>query len=315
MLQITSSLLAGLPNGYPSTPMRGVSGNVDMPLVGLGTWQYNSTVAAAAVKTAFSIGYRHVDTALGYKNQVGVGKALAESGVPRSEYFVTSKIPGAVNASAAATTAALDLSLKQLGLAQVDLMLIHWPGKDKASRKAQWLALEAWAKQGKARAIGISHFCKIHLQEVLEIATLPVALNQNQYHVGMHGDTQPRLHDKAFNEDKGVLFGAYSSLCGPCDPPANTELIDGPLVTSIGAAHNKTGAQVALRWIVQQQIPVIPKSASPEHQRANFELFDFHLSLSEMARLNAATTPPETGTPAQPDDAQDCDAERAEIQW
>ena len=311
MLQITSSLLAGLPNGYPSTPMRGVSGNVDMPLVGLGTWQYNSTVAAAAVKAAFSIGYRHVDTALEYKDQVGVGKALAESGVPRSEYFVTSKIPGAVNASAAATTAALDLSLKQLGLAQVDLMLIHWPGKDKASRKAQWLALEVWARQGKARAIGISHFCKIHLQEVLEIATLPVALNQNQYHVGMYGDTQPRLHDKAFNEAHGVVYMAYSSLCGPCDPPANKELISGPLVTEIGKAHNKSGPAVALRWIVQQGIPVIPKASDPAYLKEDFELFDFELSDAEMARLNAATTPAETGTPAHPDDAQDCAAEEA----
>ena len=221
-----------------------------MPMIGLGTWQYNDTLAQASLATAFSMGYRHVDTAYGYENQVGVGKALAASGLPLNELFITSKVPGGLNASA--TTAALDASLVQLGVAQVDLMLLHWAAKTKAARQAQWLALEAWAKQGKARAIGLSHYCKYQTQDVLEVATLPVALNQNQYHVGMGGDTQPRLHDKAFMEQSGILYEAYSSLCGPCDPPDNKALITGPLVSSIGKVHNKTGAQVALRWVVQQ---------------------------------------------------------------
>ena len=139
------------------------------------------------------------------------------SGLQRDEFFVTSKVPGGLNTSA--TTAALDASLVQLGVEQIDLMLLHWPAKDKAGRQAQWLALEAWAKQGKARAIGVSHYCKYHLEDVLAVATLPVALNQNQYHVGMGSDTQPRLHDKAFSEAQGVLYMGYSSLCGPCTPP------------------------------------------------------------------------------------------------
>ena len=308
MLSLAASLIiSGLPRGYPSTPVRGVSASVDMPMVGLGTWLYNASVARAAVASALTMSYRHVDTALGYNNQVGVGQALASSGLLREEYFVTSKIPGGLNESA--TTAALELSLAQLQLKQVDLMLIHWPGKDKATRQAQWLALEAWARQGKARAVGVSHYCKYHLQEVLEVATLPVALNQNQFHVGMGHDTEPRLHDKAFMQAHDVLYMAYSSLCGPCPAPDNRELITGHLVTSIGAAHNKTGSQIALRWIVQQGIPVIPKSSNPEHQRSNFELFDFALTEEEMAQLSAATTPAETGTPAQPDDAQDCAAE------
>ena len=307
----TSLVTSGLPRGYPSTPVRGVNGTVDMPMIGLGTWQYNNSVAQAAVSSALTLGYRHVDTALGYKNQVGVGKALASSTLLREEFFITSKIPGGLNASA--TTAALELSLSQLGVKQVDLMLIHWPGKDKATRQAQWLALETWARQGKARAIGISHYCKYHLQEVLEVATLPIALNQNQYHVGMGHDTQPRLHDKAYMEESGVLYMAYSSLCGPCPPPDNQALINGELVTSIGAGHNKSGAQVALRWVVQQGIPVIPKSSNPLHQRSNFELFDFELSDKEMEQLTAATTPAETGTPAAPDDAQDCAAEERSV--
>jgi diketogulonate reductase-like aldo/keto reductase len=264
------------------------------------------------VVTAFSIGYRHVDTALGYKNQQGVGAGLAKAALAqnlkRDEYFVTSKIPGGLNASA--TEQALDLCLKQLKLDHVDLMLLHFPigsaGGGPELRKEEWLALEAWAKKGKARAIGVSHYCRTHLDDVLSVATLPVALNQNQYHVGMGSDTQTELHDKAYSESKGVVFMAYSSLCGPCPPPQNNELISGPLVSTIGKKHNKTGAQVALRWVVQQKIPVIPKASDPKYLAEDFALFDFSLSDDEMKQLTAATSPPETGTPKDPDDAQDC---------
>jgi len=294
---------AGLPSGYPSIPMKGIKGNVDMPLIGLGTWLYNDSVAEGAILKAFDIGYRHVDTAFGYKNQVGVGKALAKSGVKRADYFVTSKIPGGLNATATEQT--LELGMKQLGLEYVDLMLLHYPVPH-GDRKAEWLALEKWAKKGKARAIGVSHYCKSHLDEVLSVATLPVALNQNQYHVGMGTDSQPELHDKAYSESKGVVFMGYSSLCGPCPKPHNTELISGDLVTSIGKAHNKTGAQVALKWVLQQKIPVIPKAAKQSYLEEDFDLFDFELTKGEMARLTASTSPPETGTPQNPDDAQDC---------
>jgi hypothetical protein len=116
-------------------------------------------------------------------NQEGVGAALARQSLSREDFFVTSKIPGGLNASA--TTAALDQALQQLKLRYVDLMLLHWPGIGAKSRQEQWLALEAWAKQGKARAIGISHYCRHHLDDILSVATLPVALNQVQYHVGM----------------------------------------------------------------------------------------------------------------------------------
>jgi len=288
--------------------MRATNGTIQMPLIGLGTWQYNDTVAQAAVTAAFSVGYRHVDTALGYGNQRGVGRALAAAGVPRAEYFVTSKIPGATNTSAAATTAALDECLDQLAVGYVDLMLIHWPGVTKQARQTQWLALESWAKAGKARAIGISHYCKTHVEEVLEVATLPISLNQNQYHVGMGSDTEPHLHDKQFMQASGILFMAYSSLCGPCDAPHNHELITGPLVTSIGRKLHKSGSQVALRWLVQQGIPVIPKSSNPKHILSNFELFDFEIPEADMALLTHATSPPETGTIQKPDDAQDCKA-------
>ena len=273
VLVALAAVASGISPLYPTVPMKGVKGNVPMPLVGLGTWQYNSTVAGQAVEYAFKLGYRHVDTALGYGNHEGVGNALGRSGLKREEYFVTSKVPGGLNSSA--TTAALELSLEQLHMPYVDLMLLHWPADGAEARQTQWLALEAWAKQGKAKAIGISHYCRRHLDDVrsfqslyavilcpasltsgnlqiLQVSTLPVALNQVQYHVGMGTENVSELHDMGYMRAKGVVYMAYSSLCGPCPAPGNTELITGKLVTDIGRAHNKTGPQVALRWVVQQ---------------------------------------------------------------
>jgi len=317
LFAITTWLLAlasALPAGYPSTSVRGVYGAVEMPMVGLGTWQYNNTVAKQAVIDAFNLGYRAVDTAKGYGNHVGVGEgvgvAATTAKLDRKDYFVTSKIPGGLDASA--TETALEDTLRELGLDYIDLMLLHFPASwsgdgGSALRKEEWLALEKWAKQGKARAIGVSHYCKTHLQDVLAVATVPVAVNQNQYHVGMGSDTQPRLHDRAFADAHGILYQSYSPLCGPCPKPDNIELITGDLVTSIGKTHNRTGPQVALRWVVQQSIPIIPKSSNPKHQKDNFDVFDFDLSVEEMQQLTAATKPAETGTTEEPDDAQDCD--------
>lgn len=302
---ILSGVVAALPASYPTIPMRGISGNTPMPLIGLGTWQYNASTAFGAVTTAFSAGYRHVDTALGYANQEGVGRALKALALPRDEYFVTGKVQGGLNATA--TTAALELSLQQLQLKHVDLMLLHWPAVGAEGRQAQWKALEAWAKKGGAKAIGVSHYCRRHLDDVLAVATLPIAYNQVQFHVGMGRENTSELHDRAYMKSKGVVYAAYSSLCGPCPNGGHAELISGPLVSAIGAQHGKSGAQVSLRWVVQQGIPVIPKASSLQYLREDFDLFDWALTEEEMWRLGNATSPPQTGTPPQaPDDDQDC---------
>jgi diketogulonate reductase-like aldo/keto reductase len=291
-----------LDSKVPTTTLAGVSGDVDFPLVGLGTWLYNNSITEAAVKLAFENGYRHVDTAYIYENHVGVGRALKAVGLSRSEFFVTSKIPGGLNATASA--AALAQSLHDLNLSYVDLMLVHFPATmdEKAAggpegRRTSWRALEEFAKAGKARAIGVSHYCPQHLEDILPIAPVPVALNQGEYHVGM-GSGGPLADDgRQFMDSVGVKFMSFSSLCGPCPPPHNTELIHGDLVTSIGAKHNKTGAQVALRWLVQQGIPVIPKSSNVDHMRANLDLFSFELSQQEMLQLTRAKTPSTAGGP------------------
>jgi len=287
---------AGLPDGYPSVPMNGLKGEMKMPLVGLGTWQYNDTVAEQATLDAFKIGYRHVDTALGYGNQVGVGKALKtiKKGLERDQFFVTSKIPGGTNASA--TRANLDEAMEQLQLDYVDLMLVHFPATwggegGAAMRKEEWLAMEKWAKEGKAKAIGISHYCKSHVEDILSVATVPIALNQVMYHVGMGNSPDVATDYKDYMKSKGIVYMSFSTLCGPCDGDEPMELITGPLVTEIGRAHNVTGPQVALKWAVQQGIPVVPKSSNPKHLAEDFDLFSFTLSDAQMARLTAATTP------------------------
>eukprot|EP00439_Symbiodinium_sp_Y106_P071326 s39_g12.t2 len=171
------------------------------------------------VISAFSLGYRHVDTASVYQNQKGVGAALAEMKMERDEFFVTSKIPGGLNASA--TAAAADACLEELGLKFVDLMLIHFPadfGKNGSAkeRQTEWTALENWAKSGKARAIGVSHYCRRQLDDVLKVATVPVAVNQVQYHVGMGTAPTASTDDRDYMRAKGVLFVAVGQVASTC---------------------------------------------------------------------------------------------------
>ena len=291
-----------------AVPSITIAPGVEMPLVGLGTWQYNSTVARAAVSQALKLGYTHIDTALGYENQLGVGAAisfaLGAGTISRKDLFVVSKIPGGLNTSAAA--AALTLSLEQLfpgdPSGYVDLMLVHFPATwsgagGKALRQQQWYALEAFAKAGKARAIGISHYCRRHLDDVLEIASIPPALNQVQYHVGMGSAGANATDDKEYMASRHVTYEGFSPLCGPCDGDDKKELITGDLVTAIGRKHNKTGVQVALKWQVQQKIPVIPKTSNPVHMKQNLDLFGWTLDDDDMAKLSKAAVPAVAGPP------------------
>lgn len=302
--------LAGA-SSVPAVTIRGVHGPVQMPLLGIGTWLYNNSVAKDAVTSAFHLGYRHVDTATSYENQLGVGEALADLKLARESFFITSKIPGGLNASA--TAAAADSCLKELKVDYVDLMLIHFRadfGKNgsRKERQVEWKALEAWAKSGKAKAIGISHYCRRQLDDILQVASVPVAVNQVQYHVGMGTAGRLATDDKSYMKQKGVLYQSFSPLCGPCDPPDNKELLTGSLVTTIGKHYNKTGPQVALRWLVQQGIPVIPKSHVAAHQKENSEIFDFELNEQDMALLTAATRPAVGGGPSA-SDSGDCGIE------
>jgi len=272
--------------------------DVMMPLGGVGTWMYNDTAAEAEVLSALSFGARLIDTANMYGNQVGVKSAIAKSSVALSELFISTKVPGGLNTSA--TIAAHEDNLKQLGTESVDLLLTHFPcgfptsptgapvNCNKASRQATWKGLESLYKAGKARAIGVSHYCQKHIEDVLEIATVPIAVNQEEWHVGMGTDPQGLV---SFCKKHGISYQSFSPLCGPCAPKDHMELITGKMVTDIGKAHNVSGVQVSLKWLVQQGSPVVPKSSNPAHLHQDLDLFSFDLTEDEMAQLSAATSP------------------------
>jgi diketogulonate reductase-like aldo/keto reductase len=226
--------------GSTNIPDVEISPGVHLPLVGLGTWEYNSTRAGAAVALALELGYTHIDTAWTYHNSKGIGVALKASKRPRSSYFITSKVDGDNNASRTLYEAEEDL--QNLGLAYVDLLLLHWPASSKAKRQEQWRVLERFHREGKARAIGVSHYCERHITDILEIATVKPAINQVQYHVGM-GSAGINATDMSFTfgRQHNITYQSFSPLCGPC---GTDELLSGELVTTIGKRHNKTGAQV-----------------------------------------------------------------------
>lgn len=272
-----------------------------MPMGGIGTWMYNSTAAEDEVAMALKIGARLIDTANMYANQEGVARGIKKSGISPKLLFISTKVPGGLGKEG--TIAAHEQNLKQLGVDSVDLLLTHFPcafptsptappgNCTKAARQATWQGLEELYFAGKARAIGVSHYCQKHLEDVLEIAKVKISVNQQEWHVGMGPDPEGVV---SFCKKHGISYQSFSPFCGPCGPDAHKELISGPMVTAIGKAHNVSGAQVSLRWLVQQGSPVVPKSSNPAHLRQNLDIFQhgFELTEKEMAQLNAATSPP-----------------------
>lgn len=281
--------------------------DVKLPVVGAGTWQYNSTEAYTSLCAAFKLGYQMVDTANMYGNQVGVGKAIKDCWKrPRSELFVMTKVPGGLGAAGVA--AAHAQNLKELQVTYVDHLMTHFPSAfplangtipdaSKAARQAEWRALEAVYATGEARSIGVSHYCARHIEDVMEIATVKPSVDQVEYHVGAGDvdDVIPTLNKY------GIHFMSFSPLCGPCNNTKENNLISGDLVTSVAKNYpGVTGAQVALRFIVQQALTkpfmagIIPKSNDVYHLAGNIDLFEFNLSDDDMDKLAAATEPKPT---------------------
>jgi len=268
MLLVLSAVLGVVAGVVPTIELEP---GVVFPLVGLGTGGYNDTIAEAAVRLAFQLGYSMVDTANIYKNQVGIGRALKALNRSRSSYFITTKIMGGLTYDQALQQ--LNENVQQLDIEYVDLTLAHFPSDldlkgGKELRQQGWKAMEAFKKAGKTRSLGVSHYCKRHIQDILEINTTVVALNQVEYHIGMLPWGPNATDDKDWVQSVGVHYMSFSTLCGPCD---TDELVDGPLVTGIGKRYGKSGAQVSLKWAVQQGIPVVPKSRDAPHLAENLE--------------------------------------------
>ncbi|WBB62090.1 aldo/keto reductase [Streptomyces sp. WMMC500] len=256
-----------------TVPTITLNNGVAMPQLGFGVWQVPDSEAEATVRTALDAGYRSIDTAAIYGNEEGTGKALAESGVPREELFVTTKLWNSDHGYDAALRA-FDESLGRLGLDHVDLYLIHWPAPAKDKYLDTWRALEKIYADGRARAIGVSNFHPSHLQRVLDEGTVPPALNQ----VELHPDFA-QADVRAFHAAHGIATEAWSPL------GQGKGLLDEPVLRELAGKHGRSPAQVVLRWHLQLGNVVIPKSVTPSRIRENIDVFGFELDDADMASV------------------------------
>ncbi|MBW8804642.1 MAG: aldo/keto reductase [Catenulisporales bacterium] len=252
-----------------------LNNGVGIPQLGFGVWQIPDATAFEAVTTALEIGYRHVDTAALYYNETGVGRALRDSGVPREDVFLTTKLWNGDHGYDAALRA-FDASLERLGTDYVDLYLIHWPVPQQDLYAESWRALEKIASDGRARAIGVSNFTAETLDRLLKEGNTVPAINQIELHPYF-----PQRAMREFDQRHGIVTEAWSPL------GQGGELLHEPLLARIGAEYGKTPAQVVIRWHLQLGNVVIPKSVTPSRIRENFEVYDFELSPEEVADITA----------------------------
>jgi 2,5-diketo-D-gluconate reductase A len=255
-------------------PTIGLNNGVEIPQFGFGVFQVPPEETEQAVRAAFDAGYRHIDTAQMYENEEGVGRALAASGLPRDEVFVTTKLN---NGSHGYDTAqrALDASLQRLGTDHVDLFLIHWPRPGDNRYVETWRALEKIAAEGKARSIGVSNFTVAHLERLAADADTVPAVNQVELHPRF---TQAEL--RSYHGEHGIATEAWSPI------GQGGDLLRDPTLVQLGEKYGKTPAQVVLRWHVQLGNIVFPKSMRPERMRENIDVYDFELSREDMQDIS-----------------------------
>ncbi|HEX2283796.1 MAG TPA: aldo/keto reductase [Mycobacterium sp.] len=244
-----------------------------IPVIGLGVGELSDADAERAVSAALEAGYRLIDTAAAYGNEAAVGRAIAASGVPRDELFITTKL-ATEDQGFQSSQDACKASLERLGLDYVDLYLIHWPAEQQGTYVNSWGGLMKSKEVGDARSIGVCNFNAEHLSNVIELSFFTPAINQIELHPLLN---QAEL--RAHNAEHGVITEAYSPL-------GTGKLLDNPTISSVAQAHGKTPAQVLLRWSIQLGNIVIPRSSSPERIRENLDVFDFELTDDEMATLN-----------------------------
>jgi diketogulonate reductase-like aldo/keto reductase len=244
-----------------------------MPVIGLGVGELSDTDTEGAVSAALEAGYRSIDTAAAYGNEAAVGRAIAASGVPREELFITTKL-ATEDQGFQSSQDSLKASLDRLGLDYVDLYLIHWPAGEHGKYVDSWGGLMSCRGGGLARSIGVANFHEEHLSNVIDLSFVTPAVNQIELHPLLN---QSAL--RAVNADRGIVTEAYGPL-------GVGRLLDNPTIVSIAEAHGKTPAQVLIRWSIQLGNIVIPRSSSPERVKSNLEVFDFELTDDEMATLN-----------------------------
>jgi 2,5-diketo-D-gluconate reductase A len=249
----------------------------EMPQLGFGVFQIPPEETQEKVEEALAVGYRHVDTAAAYRNEAGVGAAIAATGVRREDVFVTTKLWNSEQGYDS-TLRALEQSLERLGTGHVDLYLIHWPLPSRDLFPDTWRAFERIREEGGARSIGVSNFRVEDLERLEADAEQRPTVNQVELH--------PRFQHaelRAWHADHGVATEAWAPL-------AQGDLLRDGTIETVAAHHDRTPAQVILRWHLQVGNVAIPKSANPERIRENFEVFDFQLSEDDMAALERLDT-------------------------
>jgi 2,5-diketo-D-gluconate reductase A len=256
-----------------------------IPQLGLGVFKVEDDICEQIVLDALEVGYRHIDTAMIYRNEAAVGRAIASSGIARDELFITTKLWNSDQGSKT-TPQALATSLDLLGLDYVDLYLIHWPAPLRDHYVESWLALEELHHQGLARAIGVSNFEPEHLERVIEAGTIVPAINQ----VEVHPAFQQRAL-RTFHEPQGIITEAWGPL-----GQGKYDLAELPGLGDIADAHGKSIQQIVLRWHVQEGVVVFPKTVRKERMIENLSVFDFELSPDEMATLAAMDRDTRVGT-------------------
>ncbi|WNM40816.1 aldo/keto reductase [Micromonospora halotolerans] len=252
----------------PTVPL---TGDVRMPLLGFGTWQATGNAGYDAVLAALDAGYRHIDTATMYGNEKEVGRAIAESGLRREDLFITTKLPpdrvGRERQTIEASLAALDTD-------HVDLWLIHWPPSSPGDSIPVWREMLAARDANLARAVGVSNYSISQIDELIQATEETPAVNQIRW--------SPSLYDRqvhAAHRDRGVVLEGYS--------PFKTSDLSDPVLVRIAQAHDVSPAQVVLRWHIDHEIVVIPKSVTPERIRVNADVFRFALTAEEMRDIDA----------------------------
>jgi 2,5-diketo-D-gluconate reductase A len=248
-----------------------------LPAVGFGTYPLRGADGVEAIRSAIRVGYRLLDTAVNYRNEEEVGEAIRRSGVPREELRLTSKIPGRSHGYDAAIASTKE-SLTRLGVDHLDLHLIHWPNPSVGRYAEAWQALVDLRRQGLVRSIGVSNFTEAHLSRIIEETGVTPAVNQLELHPYFDQAQMRRVHERW-----GIRTEAWSPL-GKQQAPFSE-----PPVAAAAQRHGVTPGQVILRWHVQLGSLPIPKSATPERQQQNLDIFGFELSGDEMAGISALT--------------------------
>ncbi len=267
-----------------AAPLVTLNDGNSVPQVGLGVWQTPPEDTERAVGTALAAGYRHIDTAAAYGNEVETGRAIAEADVPREDVFLVTKLRNADHGYDN-TLAAFDASVQRLGVDYLDLYLIHWPLPAQNAFVDTFKAFASLHDQGRVRSIGVSNFAPEHLRILIDATGIVPAVNQIELHPMF-----PQHELREVHAQLGIATEAWSPL-------GQGSLLNNPTVTAVADTHGKTAAQVLIRWHIQLGNIVIPKSVTPERIVSNFDVFDFELSEQDMASISSL----DNGTRLGPD--------------